>query len=208
VTPIRYTLLSDGSSDQVLCHPINWLMERHASRTFMGRWADLSVVRSACQKLEQRIEIALKLYPCELLFVHRDAEARDPGPRVLEIRAALPAAFGATAVCVVPVRMTEAWLLFDESAIRAAAGNPNGREPLHLPAWRGVEGRADPKNDLYGALGRASGVRRRRHEAPGRLVHRLAELIDDFSPLLELSAFRQLQSELSEALAARGWLRP
>jgi hypothetical protein len=36
-------------------------------------------------------------------------------------------------VCVVPVRMMEAWLLIDEMAIRRVAGNPNGRIPIELP---------------------------------------------------------------------------
>ena len=31
---------------------------------------------------------------------------------------------------IVPVRMTEAWLLLDESAIRRVAGRPHGDEPL------------------------------------------------------------------------------
>lgn len=34
---------------------------------------------------------------------------------------------------VIPVRMTEAWLLGHELSIRSAAGNPNGSENLELP---------------------------------------------------------------------------
>jgi hypothetical protein len=37
---------------------------------------------------------------------------------------------------VVPVRMTEAWLLADEFAIRSAPGNPNGTQSLDLPDLR------------------------------------------------------------------------
>ena len=35
--------------------------------------------------------------------------------------------------------MTEAWLLFDESAIRVVAGNPNGKNPLNIPDLSVVE---------------------------------------------------------------------
>lgn len=54
-------------------------------------------------------------------------------------------------VCVIPVRMTEAWLLFDEAAIRQAAGNRLGRAPLALPPLDEVEQEPDPKSLLYEA---------------------------------------------------------
>ena len=46
--------------------------------------------------------------------------------RKAEVQAAI-ATLDKPAICVIPVRMQEAWLLFDEIAIRHAAGNPHGR---------------------------------------------------------------------------------
>jgi hypothetical protein len=51
-------------------------------------------------------------------------------------------------VCVIPVKMTEAWLLIDEKAIREAAGNPKGRQPLNLPKPSKTEELSDPKETL------------------------------------------------------------
>ena len=42
-------------------------------------------------------------------------------------------------VCVVPIRMTESWLLISEPAIRRAASNPRGREVIHLPRLQKME---------------------------------------------------------------------
>jgi hypothetical protein len=44
--------------------------------------------------------------------------------------------------------MTEAWLLIDEKAIREAAGNPKGRQPLNLPKPSKTEELSDPKETL------------------------------------------------------------
>lgn len=63
---------------------------------------------------------------------------------------------------VVPVRMTEAWLLFDQLSIRAAAGNPRGVEELNLPKLDTIENIPDPKATLYKALTLASGLSTRR----------------------------------------------
>ncbi len=70
-------------------------------------------------------------------FVHRDAEKEPHQVRVAQILEAVDEASISSvvppAVCVVPVRMLEAWLLFDEPALRRAAGNPHGQQPLKLP---------------------------------------------------------------------------
>lgn len=114
------------------------------------------------------------------------------------------------ALCVVPVRMTEAWLLIDEAAIRRAAGNPNGRVELTLPSLRTLENLPDPKQTLNELLRTACELRGRRlaqfrrDEAARRV--RVADLVDDFSPLLHLPAFQRLQEETYSLLAAQGWL--
>jgi hypothetical protein len=111
-------------------------------------------------------------------------------------------------VCVIPVRMQEAWLLFDEAAIRLAADNPRGRTALALPAPGEIEGIADPKARVYELLRNASGLRpgRLRRFQPASRVHRLAELIEDFSPLRTLPAFRALEQDLRVVLEVNSWL--
>jgi hypothetical protein len=147
---------------------------------------------------------ALDLYPCNLLFVHRDAEGLPLEMRRDEILKAFKGvAYGALpVVCVVPVRMTEAWLLFDESAIRMAAGNPDGRVNLALPRLERCEEIPDPKALLHEALRTASELtgRRRKKFRPDVQVHRLADLVDDYSPLRRLPAFRALEGDLQAAV--------
>ena len=149
--------------------------------------------------------MAVEMYPCNLLFVHRDAERAARQVRVAEILRVLGAS--PPAVCVVPVRMQEAWLLFDEGAIRAAAGRPTGMEPLPLPALRRTEAVPNPKSVLRDALVTASGLRgRRRRQFPVmERVYRLAVLIEDFSPLRELAAFGALEHDLRMTLEGNGW---
>ena len=74
-----------------------------------------------------------------MLFIHRDAEREPHEKRVAEVEAALEGVeLGETQpVPVVPIRMQEAWLLFDERAIRYASGNPKGRTPMARAARSG-----------------------------------------------------------------------
>ncbi|MHC5830744.1 MAG: hypothetical protein ACYT04_86055, partial [Nostoc sp.] len=103
-----------------------------------SNWADLRRLPKPPKKLLPRIINSLELYPCNLLFIHRDAEREPREKRITEILEALQEAVKKSVVvpphvCVIPVRMQEAWLLFDEAALRKAAGNPSGRQPLQLP---------------------------------------------------------------------------
>lgn len=209
---IHYTLVTDGPSDRLLKYPIDWLLNQLTPHDFDGRWANPDVFRNGkTPRSLDRIGKALEYYPCQLLFVHRDAEREPREVRVDEIRAALrPLTSAPPAVCLVPVRMTEAWLLIDEQALREAAGNPNGLVDLRLPPTSALESLADPKKTLYDLLNKASELKGRRsrrlrgfRERQAR--QRIAELIDDFSPLEELPAFRDFRAELKEVLTRNGW---
>lgn len=139
----------------------------------------------------------MDLYPCDVLFVHRDAERQSVEWRRREIANSLkntPVSY----VPVVPVRMTEAWLLADEFSIRSAAGNPSGTEDLDLPAVQNLEDVPDPKKVLHDALVKASGrnARRRSRFPVQQRVHLIPHYIDDYSALQVLSAFQLLQHDI------------
>lgn len=197
---IHYTLISDGPSDRALIPILTWaLREKGDVNRIQAEWADLGRLPKPPKGLSERILYAMDLFPCDLLFVHRDAELQNPERRYEEIHSAVRKAalqgFQTPEVCVVPVQMTEAWLLFDENAIRLAAGNPNGKTPLNLPKLSDVEQVSDPKNILFQVLREASGLTGRHLKKfnPGQSRFRIAELIADFSPLRALSAFQQLE---------------
>ncbi len=199
---LDFTLLTDGSSDAILLNPIKWLPEQHLRIPVDGTWAELRLLPSPPTDLPTRIERALDLYPCDILFIHRDAEREPHQRRVDEIRRAASGIETVT-VPIVPVRMQEAWLLFDEQAIRRAAGNPGGKTALALPRLTQLESLPDPKEILYGLLVTASEHqgRRRRRFNPSRAALRLGEIPEDFSPLQALSAFADAEQRIVDTLA-------
>lgn len=153
MTP-RALLLADGPSDQPL--------GRHVARIAQRYGFGLDVVAPDLRRLDPAPgrDVAGRLAAVlafdedfDLVIVHRDAEGQNPETRrnevlsgVATIREQMPA------LPVVPVRMTEAWLLLDEDAIRRVAGRPNGVEPLGLPSLATVEQALDPKQVLRHAL--------------------------------------------------------
>jgi hypothetical protein len=212
MTDLHVTLVTDGASDRVLLRHLRWLLEQHLCSTIsiQPQWADLSRLRQKARGLGERVRSALELYPCDMLFIHRDAEEPNASRRYEEIEQVAQDIGGTTPaiVSVVPIRMTEAWLLFDEGAIRRAAGNPKGRDSLSLPTpIAGAECLPDPKDTLRDALRSASGLtgRRRRKFAVSDAVYRVAEYVDDFSPLRGLSAFDRLEKDLVRVIREKGW---
>ena len=209
---LRYTLLSDGSSDVALLPALTWLLrEHHVEFAIQPEWADLRRLPNPPRGLTNKIKQSLDLYPCDLLFVHRDSEREPRETRVNEIYQAVAETAKSMAippqVCVVPVRMQEAWLLFDESALRMAASNPNGRHPLLLPEITRLEQLPNPKNHLYELLREASGLYgRRRKQFPVHVgVRRVAEFISDFTPLRALPAFTALEVDIAKVIKEQGW---
>lgn len=158
---LRYTLLTDGSSDRALIPVLNWILSENGIRCpIQPTWADLEALPPSDKRgLANRIQNSLVYYPCNLLFVHRDAERETRERRVQEINkavAVLPKESRPSFVCVVPVRMQEAWLLFDEDAIKSAAGNRRYSDALELPPVHRLEDLPDPKTLLGELLKQAS----------------------------------------------------
>ena len=205
---LRFTLITDGSSDKALIPVIHWLLSQYYPNLPLdGEWADLARLPVPPQNLAQKIASGCCLYPCDLLFIHRDAESELHNVRVAEIQQAVEDAQEISRgkslslphhLCVIPIRMLEAWLLFDIIGIRRAAANPNGRVPIQLPPLNSLESLPDPKNTLYQLLRTASELHGRKLKKlrPQASVHRLAECIDDFSPLRKLPAFQALENEI------------
>jgi hypothetical protein len=204
MTLLRYTLLSEGSSDQALMPILTWLLDQHfPALDIKEGWVDLRRLRPPPRDLKTRIRTAIELLPCDLLFVHRDSNAVCPEARRREIFTAFDEAFSRqesrpALIPVVPVRMMEAWLLFDEAAVRWAAKNTSGTMPLQLPPLDRCETIPDPKAMLEITLRKASGLSssRRRKLPVRRWVHALAGRIGDFEPLRRLAAFRKLEEDI------------
>jgi len=186
---------------------LNWLIQDlHPSVGVNPQWADLRRLHKPPRDLAERIALSLELYPCELMFVHRDAERVPFETRRAEIDTAIKLASEkgilAPALAVIPVRMQEAWLLSSDAAIRQASGNPSSKLPINIPDKSKWELLPNPKDLLIDLLKRASGAsgRKLRKLDTSSMIHRVAELTRDFSPLRELKAFRELEHELMQTL--------
>ena len=132
-----------------------------------------------------------------LVFAHRDAETDSLEGRLAEF----DDVERNDVVPVIPVHMSEAWLLFNGSAIARAAGAPSAH--VSVPSLSEIESISDPKQLLSALLRNAAGnpTGRRKSQFDRDLVNRrisVAREIDDFSPLESLSAFRRFQGMLTE----------
>ena len=208
---LRYTLVADGSSDRALLPILTWLLRQYCGVIpIQAEFADLRRLSPSPRKLSERIDRSVELYPCDLLFVHRDAENAPIEEREAEIRKALGESSvegSVRVVCVVPVRMQEAWLLIDEAALRRAAGNPNGTQPLAMPDVQRLEELTDPKQLIRELLRQASELQGRRLERFNwrSSAHRVAKIIDDFSVLYKLAAFQRLAAAVEQVVTAEEW---
>jgi hypothetical protein len=199
---LRHTLVSDGPTDANLLPIIDWCLKETGGVTLSeGRRAEFWRLPSKPESLADRMAKAIELFPCDVLFVHRDAEKESLHVRANEIRIAHAELVGrrvkVPAVSVIPVRMLEAWLCFNEQAIRKAAGNPNGTSPLELPPLKRVESRP-AKDDLNRALRTASGLTGRRLKKfdTASAFWRIVDYVEDFSPLRSLSAFQSFEASV------------
>lgn len=206
---LAYTLVADGPSDRCLERIIHWALEgaspRRKELVLTPQFADYRDAPNPPKGLVEKMRRAVQDFPCDILFAHRDAERGNPRDRRSEILQAAKEADIEPIVCIIPVRMTEAWLLFDESAIRQAAGNPHGSTRLKLPALNRMEEVPDPKAVLETALQSASEASGRRLKQFQRdlplLKLRVTEYIEDFSPLRSLRAFEDFEKDVHEAFS-------
>jgi hypothetical protein len=195
---MRVAVVGEGSDDRHLVAIIEWMareLEIDAEVVWGGHGHDIA--RSVA-------DAEVSTDP-DIICVHRDADSRaGRDARRTEIRDKTRAA-AAMIVCAVPVQELEAWLLFDESAIRRAVSKPKGRAELGLPALSAIERRAHPKEILESALRTAAefgaGSRAARNFHFGKTKAALVGLIDDFARLRELSAFSEFETDFRDAVS-------
>ena len=174
---MRFVLVCEGSSDAPLANHIRRLLVEcgcpHPRGDVFYRGSRLA------DKVRKAVERSSDL---DLLFVHRDADNAGAEARFREIEAGVGDALpnGSRHVAVVPVKMTESWLLLDETAIRKIVGKPKGKQPLGLPPVAKVEATSDPKEVLRNAFLAAIATKgRRRRKFKGEFPRLRRSLLED-----------------------------
>lgn len=142
----------------------------------------------------------------DLVVLHRDADREGREPRLAEISAAARKVMPEVPhVPVIPIRMTEAWLLLDEAEIRRVAGAPNGKTPLNLPKASRVESVPDPKAMLKETLALASGLKGRKLSTFNDRFSRnraiLLDRIDPEGPIRNVPSWRDFNADLLSGLS-------
>ena len=204
---ITYTLLTDGSSDKTLMSIINWLFNNLLPTIPIEKqFADLRILPNPPKELDKRIAKAIELYPCDILFVHRDAEQNKNPEEIHRKRSEeISIGFGTRnekLVKIIPIKMMEAWFLIDEIAIKKAADNRNSSFKINLPHHNKLESLTEPKKQLHQLLKDVSQKKGRRLDNfnVNIAVHIIAENIEDYSILRNLFSFQSFENELKRAL--------
>lgn len=162
----------------------------------------------------ERIEMAAKAADGAwlVLFIHADADGRDGrAARAERVQPAIERMgdlLGPTrqAVAVVPIRMTDAWVLADVDAFRSGVGTTRDDKALGLldVVAHGADHVPDPKGLLRAAF--AAARPGARGAQLGAYLGRIADAAS-FEDLRRLEAFRQLESDLKVALRTLGIVR-
>ena len=204
---LRFLLVCEGSADAELVQHIRRLLVNLGQEDPQGtHWY---YGRLLADKIRGGLQNS---GACDLLLVHRDSDSPNdtqsagPGRRREEISAAISdAGYDGAWASIVPVRMTETWLLLDEAAIRAVVGRPNGNDLVILPPSNNLESVANPKDVLDDALLSASGASGRRlskikRDLP-KFHRRLLEDLPVGGPLEQIPSWVRFRDDLREALA-------
>lgn len=189
---LTWSVLADGGTDRMLVPIIQWAIHRLDPA--------VEILEPQFRKRRRSISEDVAKYGTGsmLVFVHRDSEAMTLDERLREFADVTRQ----DVVAVVPVRMSEAWLLFNGTAIAKAAGSPSADVPV--PRVAELEGIRNPKARLDDLLVEAAGrpTGRRGKVFKRSIVERrvsVAGYISDYGPLEGVPAFARFQ----ETLAAR-----
>lgn len=138
--------VAEGTSDAPLAAVVEALFHNRGISIRLSS-PDFAQLPKVEKDVGSRLQAGIELMgtPPALVVVHRDADNAGTQTRRDEISKAAAMAGAAHCCPIIPVRMTEAWLLLNEASIRQVAGNPGGKTKLGLPKLSEIERVADPK---------------------------------------------------------------
>ncbi|MDE3721085.1 hypothetical protein PWG71_06770 [Nocardiopsis sp. N85] len=207
---VRLLFLGEGSSDDGITDHIETIAAERGAEVAVTN-PELGRLGHVGHTLHDKLSAIRALGgEYEIVAVHRDADGVGRRLRLDEIRVAVQEHMPAS-VCVpvIPIRMTEAWLLVDETAIRKVAANPNGRCRLNIPPLHKIESVPDPKAELKRVLADAS-------ELSGRKLkqfnlrfsenrRQLLQRLDPSGPVSRLSSWKDFVTDMERGLSELGY---
>lgn len=200
---VRFLFIGEGTTDDELVVHLERCCVLAGADEAGGVAPDFSrLPHPTGRTVAAKLRSALQLEPnVDVVFVHRDADSRDPAPRHDEIYQAVQEVSDSLRyVAVVPVQETEAWLLLDESEVRSVAENPRGRVPLSLPTPSTVENVADPKAQLKETILIASEQTGRRRDRISKMYAQKRKLLirrlDPAGPVRGAPSWARMFSDL------------
>ncbi|HEV8559533.1 MAG TPA: hypothetical protein VGR06_24590 [Actinophytocola sp.] len=203
---VRALFLGEGTSDNGIVPQIENLAASLSIEIAVTS-PDLSrLLKPPGRAIEDKLRAAVeKGGRYDLIIVHRDADRDGRDARLLEITNAVRKVTPDTDyTAVIPVRMTEAWLLTDERELRQVAGNPRGTICLNLPEPARVESIPDPKRVLKETLGIASGLSGRKldkfHDRFSQHRRQLLERLDPRGRVELVTSWRCFVTDLELGL--------
>jgi len=201
---LTYVLVAEGSSDASLVPVINWAISNAGCMYINPIVADFSSLRKKPNSVLDKILACRSLYrEADIVVVHRDSDNVGWNCRRREVEEAWSqSAYTKGCVPLIPVAMTEAWLLVDPIAILRSLSNPNGNVPVEFPAIGSLENIRNPKECLFRHDQQMSGLSRRRQEQINVFQVRsgISKYISDYSLLRKIPSFARFEDDLIEAM--------
>lgn len=159
---------------------------------------------------EKILDVARRCTDYDVLIVHSDADFPEPNRAINERiqpgfnrsrREFQGGGSNCQLVAIVPVQMTEAWMLVDPEALCEVIGTHVNYQHLGLPVRaRDVESLPYPKGTLNEVVRKATeGYTRRRPVKIGSIQEPLARLID-LEKLCDVPSFSRFDEDLRKAL--------
>jgi len=207
-------LYAEGRTDErflpvIVQREADWLLRQHAlAAVDVLEPLSLEADPEASNRAKRILSVARQAAGFHALIVHADADAPtagdalqhrfQPGRRLVQesendaCRDLLP---------IIPIRMTEAWMMADVEAFREVVGTDLRAEDLGFPTRsHQVEAIQDPKHELNMALSQIFTRRRRRKKARLRQYYEPLARHIRLDRLENIPAFRQFADDLADVL--------
>ncbi|HVB26066.1 MAG TPA: DUF4276 family protein [Ktedonobacteraceae bacterium] len=213
---LSLALYSEGSTDQhflpdVIRRTSRQILARYGQHSLNVQPIDIITFSKVGLKQDECIlQAARNAIDYHVLIVHADADHRTNEKAFLErFKPGYVLVQDQENVCkhlvpIIPIQMTEAWMLVDHMALQVAIGTEMTARDLGLPPKaKLVENDSDPKQTLHLMLQKANAHRPRRQRHNQASLSTLYSLLGreiNLERLQQVPSFMQFENDLTETL--------